>query len=189
MLMGHQSTTYSTGTPAQPGANGAAYDRKAQRGEVALGSTLAGAEHQAETALLPRMLIGGVSGLAATGPMTVTMLALQQMLPRTDQYPLPPRRIVDRLAGWLGIRHDANKTELNALTGLAHFGYGAAAGALYGPIGLALPLPGVVSGITYGLLVWTGSYLGVLPALGLLSPATRHPAPRNALMIAAHVVW
>ena len=72
--MGHQSTTYSTGTPAQPGANGAAYDRKAQRGEVALGSTLAGAEHQAETALLPRMLIGGVSGLAATGPMTVTML-------------------------------------------------------------------------------------------------------------------
>jgi hypothetical protein len=28
-----------------------------------------------------------------------------------------------------------------------------------------------------------------MPALGLLSPATEHPGRRNALMIAAHLVW
>jgi hypothetical protein len=37
--------------------------------------------------------------------------------------------------------------------------------------------------------VWAGSYLGWLPAAGILSPATEHPARRNALMIASHVVW
>lgn len=138
---------------------------------------------------LPRAAIGAGSGLVATGAMTVAMLALQQMLPKWEQYPLPPRRIVDVLARWLGLRRDLDKTELNALTAVAHFGYGTSMGALYGPIGLALPLPGVVTGILWGLLVWAGSYLGVLPALGILRPATKHPAARNALMIAAHLVW
>jgi len=38
-------------------------------------------------------------------------------------------------------------------------------------------------------MVWGGSYLGLLPSLGILRPATDHPAQRNALMIAAHLVW
>lgn len=38
-------------------------------------------------------------------------------------------------------------------------------------------------------MVWSGSYLGLLPALNILPPATEHPPGRNALMIAAHVVW
>jgi putative membrane protein len=46
-----------------------------------------------------------------------------------------------------------------------------------------------VKGIGFGLLVWAGSYLGLLPALGLLSPATQHAPQRNLLMIAAHLVW
>lgn len=37
--------------------------------------------------------------------------------------------------------------------------------------------------------VWTVSYLGWVPALGLLTPAGRHPSRRNARMIAAHLVW
>ena len=41
----------------------------------------------------------------------------------------------------------------------------------------------------YGLAVWAGSYLGLLPALGIMSPATDHPLRRTALMIAAHLVW
>jgi hypothetical protein len=31
--------------------------------------------------------------------------------------------------------------------------------------------------------------MGWLPALGILQPATKHPAQRNALMIVAHLVW
>ena len=43
--------------------------------------------------------------------------------------------------------------------------------------------------MAYGLAVWTTGYLGLLPALGALRPATEHPPRRTALMIAAHVVW
>jgi hypothetical protein len=38
-------------------------------------------------------------------------------------------------------------------------------------------------------MVWAASYLGLLPALRLLPPATNHPRHRTALMIAAHLVW
>ena len=31
--------------------------------------------------------------------------------------------------------------------------------------------------------------MGLLPAAGILKPATEHPARRNALMIASHLVW
>jgi hypothetical protein len=31
--------------------------------------------------------------------------------------------------------------------------------------------------------------MGWIPAVGTLEPATEHPPRRNALMIAAHLVW
>jgi uncharacterized membrane protein YagU involved in acid resistance len=68
----------------------------------------------------------------------------------------------------------------------AHFGYGAATGALYAllrPRGIILP------GAAYGLLVWTVSYFGIMPGLRILQPAHNHPLRRNWLMIVAHLVW
>ncbi|MEJ7606229.1 MAG: DUF6789 family protein [Bryobacteraceae bacterium] len=50
-------------------------------------------------------------------------------------------------------------------------------------------LPPAAEGALYGLAVWGGSYLGVMPATGLYKSATEEPAARNALMIAAHLVW
>ena len=44
-------------------------------------------------------------------------------------------------------------------------------------------------GLTAGVAIWAGSYLGWLPAMGILSPATRHPWRRNLLMIVAHIIW
>jgi putative membrane protein len=77
----------------------------------------------------------------------------------------------------------------SALTWLAHFGYGGAAGALFSGTQHRFPGGFAVRGAWFGLLVWSGSYLGLLPALGVLKPATAHPIPRNALMIMAHVIW
>jgi uncharacterized membrane protein YagU involved in acid resistance len=75
------------------------------------------------------------------------------------------------------------------MTALAHFGYGSAMGAIYGVITAQFARGSVWTGIGFGLLVWAGSYLGILPALGLLRSATRQNGRRNALMVAAHVVW
>jgi hypothetical protein len=41
----------------------------------------------------------------------------------------------------------------------------------------------------YDLLVWGASYLGWIPAAGLISPATQHPARRNLLMAFVHLLW
>jgi hypothetical protein len=133
---------------------------------------------------------GALAGLAATAPMTGVMLLLHRLLPGYQRYPLEPYRITTRLARRLHLsRYLDDQSGRVAATTVAHFGYGAAAGALFPPLTQRLPVPGVLAGLVYGLLVWAGSYLGLVPALGLLSPATQQPARRNALMIAAHLVW
>jgi hypothetical protein len=134
-------------------------------------------------------LIGSLAGLTATVPMTAVMEVLHRQLPADERYPLPPRQVTMRLAEEAGVEDHLDESERTGLTLLNHFGYGAATGALYGLLPRVNAVPPVVGGIAYGLAVWAGSYLGLLPALGILSPATRHPARRNALMIAAHVVW
>lgn len=76
----------------------------------------------------------------------------------------------------------------SALTWLAHFGYGGAAGAIYAA---ACRRSGGTSmlGLLFGLMVWTVSYFGLMPGVGALKPAGEHPTRRNLLMIGAHVVW
>lgn len=132
---------------------------------------------------------GALAGFVATVPMTVAMWVMHRQLPWAERYPLPPRRITGKLAAKAGVRQHLDEPEERGLTLAAHFGYGTATGAIYGAIADEVPAPRIVSGVLYGLGVWAVSYLGVLPALGILRPATEHPAKRNALMIAAHVVW
>ena len=138
-----------------------------------------------------RLLRGALAGLAATAPMTLAMVWMHRRLPEDEQYPLPPRQVTMNTAEAVGVVEEGEleESEKTALTLAGHFAYGAAVGALYGPLARRVPLPPVVSGAAYGLAVWAVSYLGWLPAAGLLSPATEHPARRNALMIAAHLVW
>ena len=71
----------------------------------------------------------------------------------------------------------------------AHIGYAVAAGAVYGTTAAGLKLPPALRGAGYGLALWAASYLGWLPATGLYRPATREPLARNALIIAAHLLW
>ncbi len=132
---------------------------------------------------------GALAGFIATVPMTVAMVLMHRQLPWRQRYSLPPRRIIDNLAAKTGIRKHRDEQEKRGLTLGAHFGYGTATGVVFGAIADQVPLPRVVSGVAYGLGVWGVSYLGLLPGLGILRPATKAPAERDALMIAAHVVW
>jgi len=135
------------------------------------------------------LLCGAAAGCVATVPMTWTMDALHRQLPAQEQYPLPPRQITMRVASKAGVEEHLDEDERRGLTLAAHHGYGAAVGALYPALAGWLPLSAPLKGMAYGLAVWAGSYLGALPALGLLSSATRHPPRRTGLMIAAHLVW
>jgi hypothetical protein len=127
------------------------------------------------TARRDRVVYGAVAGFCATMAMTAAMRALHRRLAEDDRYPLPPREITASLVG--------EKDHSALRTILAHFGFGAAAGALYAAI------PRAPSGLIFGPLVWVASYLGWVPAGRILVPATHHPQTRNLLMIAVHVVW
>ncbi|WP_206535326.1 hypothetical protein [Mesorhizobium sp. M7A.F.Ca.US.011.01.1.1] len=124
------------------------------------------------------VMLGALAGLAATMAMTSAMRRFHGLLNGTNRYPLPPREIVDRLNSG----RDERQARTNTL--FAHFGFGAITGAVF-----ALLPRHRGSGILYGLGVWTASYLGWIPAARILAPAWRHPAERNLLMIAVHIVW
>jgi uncharacterized membrane protein YagU involved in acid resistance len=136
-----------------------------------------------------QLFSGALAGCIATAPMTAAMEGMYRLLPRQEQYPLPPSEITAELTEQAGVRDDLNTDQHVGLTLVNHFAYGTAAGALYAPLAKYLPIPPAVKGIAFGLLVWTVSYLGWLPAMGIMRPATEHPQGRNVLMILAHVVW
>ena len=127
-----------------------------------------------------RLVIGAVAGIVGTMAMTAAMRRLHARLPAAERYPLTPREIVDSAAG------RPPDEPAKDMTVAAHFAYGAACGAL---LAAADPKPARRLGAAAGAAIWLASYMGWVPALNLLKPATEHPARRNALMIAVHLVW
>jgi hypothetical protein len=126
-----------------------------------------------------RLIVGAIAGIVGTMAMTSAMRRLHAQLPEEESYPLTPRELVDSAI-------DPGEEPAKDLTIISHFAYGAACGAL---IAAANERPGAREGAAAGLAVWLGSYMGWIPAVGLLKPATRHPARRNLLMIGVHLVW
>jgi hypothetical protein len=136
------------------------------------------------TDLRGRVIAGAIAGFCATLPMTLLMRRLHRRLPEPERYPLTPREIVNSATKILAI--GPTEEAAQDTTVALHFAFGALAG---GAAAAALPRMGTATGATVGTGVWALSYLGWIPALRLLEPATQHPARRNAVMIAAHLLW
>jgi uncharacterized membrane protein YagU involved in acid resistance len=132
-----------------------------------------------------RLLIGAIAGFAGTMAMTAAMRRLHAKLPAEERYPLTPREIVDRLGEQATGAPPEDETAKD-LTTASHFLYGAAMGALISALDAE---PSRKTGAAAGMAVWLASYMGWIPAMHVLEPATRHPARRNLLMIGVHVVW
>ena len=132
---------------------------------------------------------GAVGGLVAAVPMTAFWAVAAGRIPNDEWRALPPRQIVRRLARKTQAERFLDRDEEVALTWASHFGYGAATGALWGVLARRTPLDSVPGGVAFGLGVWAVSYLGWLPVAGLMPPVERQSSGRNALMIAAHVIF
>jgi uncharacterized membrane protein YagU involved in acid resistance len=135
------------------------------------------------------LLRGGLAGTIATAPMTLVMYLLWLMLSRRQRYYLPPRLITKNLLNQLNLDRSTSREQVTWLTWLLHFGYGGAMGTIFAPLAGWRRLPAVPLGALYGIMVWIGSYKGLLPAVDLIRDADTQPDERNALMIAAHLVW
>jgi uncharacterized membrane protein YagU involved in acid resistance len=131
-----------------------------------------------------RLLIGSIAGFVGTMAMTAAMRRLYRRLPAEERYPLTPREIVDSAAGQA--KAELPSEAAKDLTTAAHFAYGALMGAM---IAAMNPKPSRPTGAAAGFAIWLASYMGWIPAVGTLEPATRHPRRRNALMIAVHGIW
>lgn len=136
-----------------------------------------------------RFLAGALAGCAATVPMTVAMVLVHRRLPWIERHPLPPEEITATIAKKVGLHDDLDEAEHETLTWLSHFGFGATMGALYAPVAARVSAPPVLKGAGFGLLVWATSYLGALPATGILHQPEEQPMRPNLMMIAAHLVW
>ena len=94
---------------------------------------------------------------------------------RQGRFPLTPREIVDR--------RRAAASGRQAITRRGRISLMARSAARCSP----RPIPGRSAARWRAAAIWLGSYCWI-PALGLLKPA-RGTARRDALMIAAHLVW
>ena len=139
--------------------------------------------------MLKRMLAGAAAGTLGAVPMTAYWEYLHPRLPGEPPRPLPPREVVEAIAVKAGVSRQLSEVDVQNATLAAHFGYAAATGTLFGLMAPAGAARGVGAGMLFGMAVWTGSYLGWLPATGLRhSPKYDQPA-RTGLMIGGHLLW
>jgi hypothetical protein len=133
-----------------------------------------------------RPLFGAIAGAIATGPMTAVIVAGRKA--RMLWTP-PPKQITANVASRAGVKPDLEDEEFQAAWLAAHFGYGAACGAVYSIIRPMLPGSVTIKGLVFGELVWGVSYLGYIPALRLYPWPKDDSRTRMAVMIAAHAVF
>ncbi|MDH2430359.1 DUF6789 family protein [Sphaerisporangium sp. TRM90804] len=125
---------------------------------------------------------GAAGGVVATACMSALMIAGDRAGLMRDQ---PPKRI---MRAFLPGHKRRPKPGEGMLGAIAHFAFGAAAGALFAVVvdgRRARPQLGAV----YGMAIWAASYQGWVPAMGILPPAHRDRPGRQAVMAAAHVVY
>ena len=132
--------------------------------------------------LAGRMVYGALAGTAATGAMSLVMLAAS----RREHVPDPaPEVITENLVPV----DDAPEPVENALSTVTHFAFGAGAGALFGALAPRLPGPPWARGPLFGFAVLLTSYQGWVPAAGILPPLTRQQPARRRELVVSHAVY
>ena len=139
------------------------------------------------------LLLGAGAGAIATLAMSGLMYAAQRvgLLGRA-----PPRRIVEHTLARLGLRGKVPPSARKSLSAALHLAFGASQGALYALGQELLTLrkrgpaaPSALSGVPFALAVWAASYMGWIPALGILPKPSRDRPGRPTSMVLAHIVY
>src|SRR2546429_7164534 len=87
------------------------------------------------------LLHGAIAGFVGTLPMTIFMLVMHRVLPKWQQYALPPEEITDELEDRADIDKYMDKKQHFGVALVSHFGYGAAMGVLYNFLAKRASLP------------------------------------------------
>ena len=127
---------------------------------------------------------GAGAGLLATIPMSAVMFAAQRLGPVDE---LDPEIITETGLDAAGV--GASESTQNLLSTLAHLGFGAGVGAMYGLLSPRLRRAPLLAGPIYGLAVCGASYQGWIPALGIAPPLSRRGPARRWMQVLSHLVY
>jgi hypothetical protein len=133
---------------------------------------------------MKRLLRGALVGGLATAPMSAVMMGAEQFGLVGE---MPPEKITAKFLNRGGIRR--SEVQQDVLATLTHFGFGAAAGAAFGVVAPRRLIARVPLGMAYGAAIWGVSYMGWVPALGIMPRADRDRRDRQTVMLASHLVY
>lgn len=134
-----------------------------------------------ERSILKGALAGLIGGLAGAG---AKALAEQLFPPRTQGQTPPPLVLAEQVAG-----HPLPSAQKQAAIQSIHWGFGAAAGAVYGAIVEVEPSIGAWRGAAFGLALNKITYETVLPRMGLAAPKEDQPPQERISEWVTHAVY
>jgi len=134
-----------------------------------------------ERSILKGALAGLIGGLAGAG---AKALAEELFPPRIAGQRPPPVVLAEQLVG-----HPLPPNQHRAATQSIHWGFGAAAGAVYGALVEMEPSLGAWRGAAFGLALNKLTHESVLPRMGLARPREEQPAQERISEWVTHAVY
>ena len=142
------------------------------------------------------VIAGLVGGLIGAGAMSVVHKGLVEIVASARQ-PAPGDRqqqdedatvkVADGIMRRL-LRRPLPEDRKPLAGHVVHYAFGGTVGALYGGVASVAPQVTAALGLPFGVAVWLGAHVIVVPALGLAAPITRQP-PAEALELLLHLVY
>ena len=134
-----------------------------------------------ERSILKGALAGLIGGLAGAG---AKILAEQIFPPRVQGQAAPPVLLAEQVAG-----HSLPQAQQQVAQQGIHWGFGAAAGAVYGALVEVEPSFGAWRGAAFGLTVNKLTHESLLPRMGLARPKEEQPAQERISEWVTHAVY
>lgn len=134
-----------------------------------------------ERSIVKGAIAGMIGGLAGAG---AKMLAERIFPPRGEGQTPPTVALVEQVTG--RSLHDGQRGV--AMHGI-HWGFGAAAGAVYGAMVEMEPSLGAWKGAAFGVTLNKLTHESVLPKLGLSAPKSKQPAQERISEWVSHAVY
>jgi putative membrane protein len=134
------------------------------------------------------ILAGLLGGVIAAGAMSLVHVGFGVQSAEQQQSEDATVRVADGISRWLVNRPVPDDTKPLAGS-IVHYAFGAGVGALYGGVAELAPSVTVGLGLPFGVAVWLGAHVMMVPALGLAPPPTRQPASKEALEFFLHLVY
>lgn len=134
-----------------------------------------------ERSVVKGAVAGMIGGLAGAG---AKMLAERMFPPRLQGQTPPPIALAEQVAGY-----PLPKEKKQAAMQGIHWGFGAAAGAVYGGLVEMEPSLGAWKGAAFGVTLNRLTHESLLPKLGLAAPKSEQPTQERISEWVSHAVY